>query len=138
MRSAGVGLREWIARRSTPVGAEFEPEGLLHCANARGSVTYRNYHRPGKRTSLEKRLAFWTIAVTRQRLVVREGRRPMVDIPWADPKATQLHCAVDGDRLLIRFDAGVFRADSGGTVEIRARCADPQSVLTLIDSLRSR
>lgn len=55
-----MGLREWIALRSAPVGAEFEPEGLLHCESARGSVTYRNYHRPGKRTSLEKRLAFWT------------------------------------------------------------------------------
>lgn len=48
----------------------------------------------------------------------------------------KLDCAVDGDRLLIAFDAGVFRDDSGGTVEVRARCADPRSVLTLIDSLR--
>lgn len=131
-----MGLRQWIARRSAPVGAEFEPEGLLHCENARGTVTYRNYHRPGKRTSLEKRLAFLTVAVTRQRLVVREGRRPMVDIPWTDPAIAQLHCSVDGDRLLITFNAGVFHPDSGGTVELRARCADPRSVLTLIESRR--
>ena len=94
--------------------------------------------RPPLKLPGNARLAFWTIAVTRQRLVVREGRRPMVDVPWTDPRVAELDCALDGDRLLITFDAGVFRADSGGTVEIRAHCADPRSALTLIDSLRTR
>jgi hypothetical protein len=115
-----VRLHQWIARRSAPVGAEFESDGLPHCENIRGTVTYRSYHRPGTRTSLAKRLVFWAGAVTRARLVVREGRRPMADIPWTDPRISQPRCTVDDDRLLIKFDAGVFRPDSGGTVEVRA------------------
>lgn len=132
-----MGLRQWIERHSKPPGAEFEPEGLLHCEFVRGSVTYRDYHRPGKRTSLEKFAAACLIAITRRRLVVRAGNRTQIDVPWTDPKITQLHCALDGDRLLIRFDASVFHPDSGGTVELRARCADPRAVLTLIEEQRA-
>jgi hypothetical protein len=133
-----MGLRRWIARHSAPVGAEFEAEGLLHAETARGSVTYRNYHRPGKRTSLEKRAMGWLIALTRSRLVIRSGRNTYVDVPWRDPRITRLDCSLDGpDRLLIRFDAAVFRPDSGGTVEIRVRCADPAALLALLDGCRA-
>lgn len=131
-----MGLRQWIARHSTPSGAEFEPEGLLHCESVRGSVTYRDYHRPGKRTSLEKFASACLIAVTRRRLVVRTGNRTQVDLAWTDPRNVLVVLRVDGDRLLIQFDAAVSDADSGGTVEIRARCADPGAVLALIENCR--
>lgn len=106
-------------------------------ANVRGSLTRRNYREPGKRMALDKRLMTWTVIVTGQRLLVRSGERPYVDVAWSDQvHRDALHISVDGSSLLIAFDAGAFSDERSGRVAIRARVADPEAALQLIQAHR--
>lgn len=119
--------------------AQYAREDVLHAEVALGTLTYRGYHGPAlaEGGGYEKKWVRWTLVVTRRRLVVRHRRGPVVDVPWTDPRAGLLHCAVEGRKLLVRIDAARFRPDARGTVEVRVRCADASAVLRLVDVLRA-
>lgn len=123
-------------RRRAPDVSDLEAEGLLHCETVAGTLTYRHYRAPGRYSSWKREPARWTVALTRYRLVVRRDIGPMVNVPWSDARVRTLRVAVDGPDLLIAADASAFHADSSGTVETRARVADPAAVVAKIDRMR--
>jgi hypothetical protein len=132
-----MGLRDLFRGPPEADLAEFEREGLLHHEVARGSITYRNFRGYGRYSSWAREAARWTIVVTNRRLTVSRRGHPMVSVPWGDDRIATLGCTVDGDRLVIRADAAHLSDRATGTIEVRARCANPASVLALIESMRS-
>jgi hypothetical protein len=111
--------------------AEVLEEGL------RGSITYRGYRAPGRRYSFRKVAVSGAIALTQRRLVVRVGRGQEVDLALDDARLSALRATLDEpDRLCLAFDAGAFRDDRSGTVELRLTTARAGRVVELLGSRR--
>jgi hypothetical protein len=134
-RDAGT-VRAVAWRRSGPDLSEFAREGLLHQETARGTITYRHYSAPGRRSSWAKESRRWTVVLTQRRFVVlgRHGR--VVDVAWTDRRFATLDIGLDGAKLLVVVDVARFSADSTGHVEVRVACADPAALLRMIRSLQ--
>jgi hypothetical protein len=106
---------------------------LLLEEGLRGSITYRHYRAPGRRSSWAKEAIAGAIAVTAGRVVVWAGRGKQVDVPRPSPYLAALEVTVEGqDRLCVAFDAGRFNADRAGRVEIRLRTPQAAPIAALL------
>ena len=131
-----MGLLTWLTRNSDTDRDDFEAEGVVEFASARGSLTYRDYKDRQRVASWRKVAAAWTIALTRRRIVVRWGRKSFVDLEWADPRIADLDIGVDdAGKLLIAYRAEKLADDARGTVEIRAKVTDARAVVRAFRSL---
>ena len=110
-------------------GLDQEEEGL------RGTVTYRHYRAPRRRSSWRRQWIRAALAITDRRLLVAIRGRPFVNVPWDDPRLREMELAVEDDRLLIAFDPGLFDERRSGRVELRLRSAHPRLAL---EQIRSR
>jgi hypothetical protein len=115
----------------------YAEEGVLHHEVARGSLTYRRFSAPGRYSSWAREPARWTVVITKVRLLVTRRGYPMVNVAWTDRRIQSLECLVDKKKLVIRADVARFHADWRGTIEVRARCADPDAVLMKIERIRA-
>lgn len=99
-----------------------------------GSITYRHYRAPGKRTNWQKVGIAGAIAVSDRRFLVWGGRSKQVDVPLADQHLRQLEIGLDGpDRLLVAYKAEDFSEERSGRVEIRLRCPSAPEVVELLE-----
>ena len=110
-------------------GLDQEEEGL------RGTVTFRHYRAPRRRSSWRRQWVRAALAITDRRLLVAIRGKPFVDVPWDDPRLERMELAVEDDRLLIAFDPGVFDARTSGRIELRLRAVHPRLAL---EQIRSR
>ena len=110
-------------------GLDQEEEGL------RGTVTYRHYRAPRRRSSWRRQWIRAALAITDRRLLVAIRGRPFVNVPWDDPRLREMELAVEDDRLLIAFDPGLFDERRSGRIELRLRSAHPRLAL---EQIRSR
>lgn len=105
-------------------------------------MTLRNYRAPGLRESLGRSTTRWDIVLTEHRITIDGSgnkERRMVDGLWTDPSVRALRPQIDHkNRLVIEFDASAFHADRSGQVTIRARCADPTTLLATITAHQGR
>jgi len=108
-------------------GIQFFDEGV------RGVLTYRNFHRPGLRASLDKRLFIGAIVLTRVRLLAVSGNNKLVDVPLNDERLRQMRFTIEDNAFLIHFDAGLFHSDWSGTIEYKYKCDESQKLLDLLD-----
>ena len=125
---------------SDAVRAELESEGIVHREDGlRGSVTYRHYRAPGRRSNWSKEAMRASFVVTRRRLGVYVRSRPMVDVAFDDPRFARLDLRVDGRHLTIDLDdASVFNDRASGQITTRVRCADPAAALATIRAQQYR
>jgi hypothetical protein len=114
----------------TAEGLDQEEEGL------RGTVTYRRYRAPHRRSHWRREWIRAALAITDRRLLVAIRGRPFLDVPWDDPRLDAMEVSVDDDRLLISFDAGLFDERRSGRVELRLRSAHPRMALEQIRARR--
>lgn len=110
-------------RIAEPLRGQLAAEGLLAIdEELPGSVTYRHYRAPGEYSSWKREPTNAAIAVTRIRVVAWTGRVKHVDVPHNHPKRSAVTITSDRtDRLSVIYDAGAFRSDRSGLVEIRIR-----------------
>jgi hypothetical protein len=98
-----------------------------------GSITYRDYRAPGRRSSYRKEAVTGAIAVTGQRLVVWAGRGKQIDVPLIHPSRALIDVGLDGpDRISFGYDAGRFSDSRCGTVEIRLRTPKAGHIAELV------
>ena len=107
-------------------GIVFFDEGV------RGVLTYRNFHRPGLRSMLERRLFIGVIVLTTVRLLGVSGNNKLVDVPLDDPRLKQMQFTVADGAFVIRFDAGLFHDDWSGNIEYKYKSDDSQKLLDLL------
>ena len=114
-----------------------ESEGLvLADEGIAGSVTYRDFRAPGKRSAWRKVAFSGSIALTKTRLLAVQYANPAINIPLDDERFGQLRISVEGKgTLLVAFDASLFHNNWSGTMEYRFRTSQAQ---TLFETLRSR
>jgi hypothetical protein len=110
-------------------GLDQEEEGL------RGTVTYRHYKAPHRRSSWRRQWVRAALAITDRRLLVAIRGRPIVNVPWDDPRLERMEMGVEDDRLLIAFDPGLFDERTSGRIELRLRTVHPRLAL---EQIRSR
>ena len=85
-----------------------------------GSVTYRNYRAPGRRTTLRKQAVSGAIAMTADRLVVWAGGMKHIDVPRGNAlwRATDVQ-AETPEQVRLAYDAGATNTALSGRVEVR-------------------
>jgi len=121
-------------RLSDNLRAALTAEGLLLLEEGlAGSITYRSYRAPGSRSSLRKEATSGAIAVTTQRLVIWAGGGKSIDIPLHHPFRAALKVSIEQPgRICFSYDAGRFRPDRSGTVEVRLRTAQATRIADLL------
>ncbi|SRR5258707_12715274 len=126
-----------VGRMPAQWRATIESEGIvLIDEGIAGSVTYRDFRAPGKRSAWRKVAFSGSIALTKTRLLAVQYANPAINIPLDDERFGQLRISVEGEgTLLVAFDASLFHNDWSGTMEYRFRTAQAQ---TLFETLRSR
>jgi hypothetical protein len=67
--------------------------------------------------------------VTERRLAVYARERPLVDVPFDDPRFGALELGVEGPSLVITFDVARFHDDMTGELTVKVRPADPAGVI---------
>ena len=114
--------------------SELEAEGILFLDDGlKGSVTYRNFHRPGKYSGWEKRGLTGAVALTKLRLLALSGPSPVINVPLTDKRLRSIHFSVEkDDRFCVIFDASLFHSDWSGTVEYRFRTEQALQLLDLV------
>ena len=100
-----------------------------------GSVTYRDFRAPGRYSSWRKQGFVGSVVVTNNRLVALMYSNFAVNVPLTDERIRQLQISVEGDRLLIAFDASLFHNDWSGTIEYRFRTSQAADMIKWIHDL---
>ena len=111
-------------------------EGIVVCDEGiPGSVTYRDFHAPGKYFLRKKQAFAGSLIVTNLRLVALMYSSFAVNVPFTDERIRKLQISVEGDRLLIAFDPRVFHDNWSGAIEYRFRTPQAAEMLKWIEDL---
>ncbi|CAN5419003.1 hypothetical protein BH10ACI2_BH10ACI2_05560 [soil metagenome] len=115
----------------------FAAEGIvLFDEGLGGSLTYRNFHRPGSYSGLRKVGMTASIVVTNKRLAAYNGENPVIDVPFSDERLKQIAFSVEpSGALLAAFDASLFHDDWTGSLEYRFKTPLAQEMVDKINSL---
>jgi hypothetical protein len=118
------------------VRSSLEAEGINFLAeDLTGSITYRNYRAPGKRYGVAKQGTAAAIAISGQRLVVWVSRGSYIDIPLAMVGSAVEASSDQPDRMSFRYDAGRFRPETSGKVEIRLKTPQAAQIMNLLNAV---
>lgn len=114
--------------------SQLQAEGIvLLDEGVKGSVTYRDFHRPGKSAGLERRWFIASVALTKARLFALNSSNPVINVPLTDERLRQMRCWLENAEILcVAFDADLFQPEWSGTVEYRFRTLQAQRFLELL------
>ena len=105
---------------------------LLLVEELAGTLTYRDYHAPNRRSNLEKFAVTGGVAVTGRRLVAWTGRGENVNVPLDDARVRDMDIAVEPGRIRIAYDPSVFNPQVTGRVELRFQTAKAAEIVALV------
>lgn len=98
-----------------------------------GSVTYRHYRAPGRRSNWRKDAAAGAVAVTANRLLVWAGHFKHIDVPLDHPVRTTIEVVAERpDRVCFAYDAGTTNPAKSGRVEVRLRTDQAERIARLL------
>jgi hypothetical protein len=125
-----------LGRIPAQVKTQLESEWVvLQDEGIGGSVTYRNFHRPGEYASWSREYYVAALIVTRTRVLALAFSKPIIDVSFADNRFQSLDFALEkADLLRVAFDASLFHADWSGTIEYRFRTSQAQAFLDVLKS----
>ncbi len=105
--------------------AELQSEGIvLINEKLRGTITYRDFHAPGKRFLYNKSAFTSTVVVTKMRLSATSYTNTAINVPFTDERIRKMQFSVeDGQKLLVAFDASLFHpiGRAGSNLDLRCR-----------------
>lgn len=98
-----------------------------------GTLTFRNYKAPGKRSKLRKVGVAGAVCVTDKRLLVWGARGKLVDVPREDERFAQIEVsAEEAEKALFAWEAGLFHDNRSGRVEVRLHPLQAERVVELV------
>lgn len=98
-----------------------------------GTLTFRNYKAPGKRSKLRKVGIAGAVCVTDQRLLIWGARGKLVDVPRDDERFGAIEVsAEEPDKVLIAWEASLFHDNRSGRVEVRLHAVQAERVVELV------
>jgi len=130
-------IRAWFAnigKLPAALMVELQSEGIiLMNEKLRGTITYRDFHAPGKRFLYKKSAFTSTIVVTQTRLFATSFSKPAINVPFTDERIRLMQFSVaDGPKLCVFFDAPLFHPDWSGKLEFRFKTQEAQRFLDTI------
>ena len=110
--------------------AELQSEGIvLMNEKVRGTITYRDFHAPGKRFLYKKSAFTSTIVVTKTRLVATSFSNKTINVPYSDERFRSMKFTVEDGKLCVFFDASLFHPEWSGQLEFRFKTPDAGRIL---------
>jgi hypothetical protein len=104
----------------------------------KGSITWRHYRAPGRRSSYRRVGTYISIALTTERLVVWGAGHPQIDVPLRHPAIREIEASVDEKgRLLLAFDAHAFHENTSGRIEVRLNSEQAGRLAELVNQAAS-
>ena len=100
-----------------------------------GSLTFRHFKAPGRRSNWRKQAIVAALVVTERRLAVYTPRAAARRRGVRQPRFGALDLDVDGPSVSITFDVARFHDDMTGELTVKVRPADPAGVIA---ALRAR
>jgi hypothetical protein len=124
-----------VGKLPSAVVATLTEEGiLLSDEGIGGSVTYRNFRRPGRYSGYRRVGLVTSIALTNRRLAAFSGNDAVLDVELKDPRIKQMAFSVEpSGALLAAFDASLFHDDWSGSLEYRFRTPLAQEIIDQIE-----
>lgn len=124
-----------VGKIPRPLMAELESEGIvLLDEGVKGSVTYRDFHRPGSSSSYRKQWYTASIALTKTRLLGLWYANPTINVPLSDERIHSMRFSLEDNAavLCVAFDASLFNADWSGAIEYRFRTPEAQRFFEML------
>lgn len=128
---------------SSRQASSFPPDGQLLIAHdtniwmeerLKGSIVYRNFKTPNRRSNYLLDRFVGSLAVTDQRIVGYARQKRQVNVPFTDKRIQEMKFSVEeNDTLKISLDAGLFQPDWSGTIEYKFQTASAQNLVTRIE-----
>lgn len=106
---------------------------LLLAEGLTGTITFRKYKAPGKRSNLRKVGVAGAVCVTDKRLLVWGARGKLVDVPRDDERFGAIEVAAEEpDKVLFAWEASLFHDNRSGRVEVRLHPVAADQVVALL------
>lgn len=100
-----------------------------------GTITFRKYREPGKRSRLKKVGVSGAVCVTDKRLLVWGARGKLVDVPREDERFGAIEVeAEEPDKVLFAWEASLFHDNRSGRVEVRLHPVAAEHLVELVSS----
>jgi hypothetical protein len=117
--------------------ATIKAEGILVLDEGiKGSVTYRDFHAPGKYSAWRRQWFTGSIVLTQVRLVSLTTLSQAIDVPLTDGRIRSMRFSVEKEgTLLVAFDPSLFHPGWSGTMEYRFRTIEAPA---FVEKLRER
>ena len=124
-----------IGRIPKKLRPALEKEGIVACDEGiAGRVSLKNYSAPGKRSKYRMIWFSGFLAVTKTRLIAFSYWKPLINVPFGNPRIHSIHIELDGpNRLALSFDASAFRPDASGEILVRFKTPKAQELLAAIE-----
>ncbi len=123
-----------VGKLPAPLLSQLQAEGIiLFDDGIKGSVTYRDFRKPGKVDGWRRQWFSGAIVLTKLRLLALRSTNPVINVPLTDQRLRSMRYSLEGDdRLCVSFDASLFHSDWSGTVEYRFRTPQAAQLLQLL------
>ncbi|HUB98428.1 MAG TPA: hypothetical protein VMS11_01240 [Solirubrobacterales bacterium] len=106
---------------------------LLLAEGLSGTITFRKYKAPGKRSRLKKVGVAGAVCVTDKRLLVWGARGKLVDVPRDDERFGAIEVGAEGpDKVMFAWEASLFHDNRSGRVEVRLHPVQADQVVALL------
>ena len=114
--------------------AQIQNEGvILQDEGVGGSITFRNFRSPGRRSGWRRNWFTGSIVLTREHLLGFAFSRQIIGVAWHTEEIRQLSLSVDDpDILCVEFDASKFNEEWSGEVEVKFRTPLASRLITEI------
>lgn len=115
------------------VRAQVEGEDVLLLAEGlTGTITFRKYKAPGKRSNLRKVGVAGAVCVTDRRLLVWGARGKLIDVPFEDERFGEIEIAAEEpEKAMFAWEAGLFQEKRSGRVEVRLHPVAAERIVEL-------
>lgn len=116
---------------------QLESEGIIFFEeDVSGSMTFRNFHRPGAFTGWQKIGISTLLALTEKRLLALKGSNPIIDVPLTDERLRKMNFSLENETtLLVAFDANLFQPEWSGEIEYRFKTAKAKEFLQKLNEM---
>src|SRR3954469_18787702 len=120
-----------VGKMPAQLAATLKSEGvILLDEGIKGSVTYLNFHAPGRHSDWRRVWFTASIALTQARLVGVQDSNTSINVPLTDERLRKMQFSVEEDgTLLVSFDPALFHTDWSGTMEYRFKTEQAQLFL---------
>ena len=114
-----------LGKMPTEYASTLRGEGIILIDEGiAGSITLKQFKAPGRRHSWKRSWFTGCLVLTEHTFAAFALVRPLVFIPLADKRLSELRCSVEeGVTLLVTYDASLFNEKWSGIVECRFKTA---------------